>query len=883
MKYYMYLFSMLCLMAVSSVGAKTLESEMSQKKIPVIYDSDIGDDIDDTWALGMVLCCPELDVKLVVGDMGKPEYRAKLMAKLLERAGRTDIPVGMAFKNGTTGGGNQSAWVKDYDLNSYPGKIYKDGVQAIIDTIMKSPEPVTLICVGPVPNIAEALRREPRIAQKALFVGMHGSVRLGYGGNKKISAEYNVRADVKACQAALSAPWDITITPLDTCGLVRLTGEKYQKVVRSQNPIAKAIIENYRIWSKRPNHKDVSHQRSSTLFDTVAVYLSFSQALCHMEDLGIRVDDEGYTRIDADAKVMRVATSWKDMGAFEDLLVARVTGIHTQADVKTRELALEDYVNKMKAGWIGQMAGVGWGGPTEFKWKGQIIPVDEMPSWKPERINQFEQDDIYVEMTFLKTLEDYGMDCSIRQAGIDFANSGYRLWHANRYGRENLRKGIAPPDSGHPQLNGHADDIDYQIEADYSGLIAPGMPQIGIQLGEKFGRLMNYGDGLYGGQFVAGMYAEAFFEQNMEKVVRAGLKCIPGGSQYHECISDVLTWYQQHQDDWQKTWQLIEDKYQDNPAYRQASCDKGDFNIDAKINGAYIVMGLLYGQGDPDKTIIISTRCGQDSDCNPSNAAGILFTSIGYWDLPTKYTAALDPEGKFSHTPYTFPKLVSVCEQLARQSVVRVGGRIEKTDDNREIFVIPVLVPKPSKLEQCWEPGPIANSRFTDAEMMQIQYRSRRPKEFISTWQISGPYIKADVEVGDLFDVAFGPEIDMSGYWETITLTGTNREVVLSERIGGENRVAYLRTRVYSPSSREAVLELGSDDGVKVWLNHTLIHSNNVIRSVSAAEDKVDIALNQGWNDLLVKVTQGVGGWGFIACLADEDGKVLKDLKVSPH
>ncbi|MHC4560039.1 MAG: ADP-ribosylglycohydrolase family protein, partial [Planctomycetota bacterium] len=195
------------------------------------------------------------------------------------------------------------------------------------------------------------------------------------------------------------------------------------------------------------------------------------------------------------------------------------------ADV--RRIPVEDYTDKMKAGWIGQMAGVGWGGPTEFRYKGEIIPEDKMPQWKPELINQFHQDDIYVEMTFLRTLELYGMGASIRQAGIDFANSGYPLWHANNEGRTLLRRGIAPPDSGHPEFNRHADDIDYQIEADYAGLIAPGLPNVAIELGEKFGRLMNYGDGLYGGQFVGGMYAEAFFEDDIETIVLAGLKCIP--------------------------------------------------------------------------------------------------------------------------------------------------------------------------------------------------------------------------------------------------------------------------------------------------------------------------------------------------------------------
>jgi hypothetical protein len=406
---------------------------------------------------------------------------------------------------------------------------------------------------------------------------------------------------------------------------------------------------------------------------------------------------------------------------------AVASGGLAQGQEELRRLPVKEYISKMQAGWVGQMAGVGWGGPTEFKYKGRIMPEEAMPKWSPRMINQFGQDDIYVEMTFLRTLELYGLKAPIRQAGIDFANSGYSLWHANRAGRDNLRRGIAPPDSGHPQFNKHADDIDYQIEADYSGLIAPGMPNLVIRLGEVFGRLMNYGDGLYGGQFVGGMYAEAFFEKDMVRIIEAGLKCIPEGSQYHECISDVLTWHKANPEDWQKTWGLIEEKYQKNAAYRRFSCSgpKSDFNIDAKINGAYIVMGLLYGGGEPDRTIIIATRCGQDSDCNPSSAGGVLFTTIGFEKLPEKFTSAIDPNGKFSHTPYTFPKLIEVSRKLVRQAVEAEGGRIEKDAGGEEVFVIPVRRPRPGKLEQCWQPGPIADSKFTEEEMAKIKPPAR--------------------------------------------------------------------------------------------------------------------------------------------------------------
>ena len=394
---------------------------------------------------------------------------------------------------------------------------------------------------------------------------------------------------------------------------------------------------------------------------------------------------------------------------------------HADGQENVRRLPVKVYLDKMKGGWIGQMVGVGWGAPTEFRWQAQIIPEDKVPVWKPEMVNQHGNDDLYVEMTFLKTLEDYGLGVSIRQAGIDFANTGYALWHANDAGRKNLRAGIAPPDSGHPQFNKHADDIDYQIEADFSGLIAPGLPNTVIALGEIFGRLMNYGDGLYGGQFVGGMYAEAFFEDDPVKIVEAGLKCIPAESQYAECIRDVLAWYRQEPNDWQKTWQKIEEKYNKNPAYRRFSCTKGNFNIDAKINGAYIVMGLLYGKRDLDQTIIIAMRCGQDSDCNPSNAAGVLFTTVGASKIPARFTEKLDMNRKFSYTAYTFPQVIEVCEKLARQVVVAAGGKIEKDATGEEVFVIPIQQPKPSKLEQCWQPGPIAGSKFTPEEMAKIK------------------------------------------------------------------------------------------------------------------------------------------------------------------
>jgi inosine-uridine nucleoside N-ribohydrolase len=197
-------------------------------------------------------------------------------------------------------------------------------VGATIDVIMKSPQPVTLICIAPMPNVASAIEREPRIVQRAHFVGMDGSVRLGYGGAKTPCAEWNVKASPAAAQNGLSATWDITITPLDTCGLVTLDGARYERILKAPGDVPATIVENYRLWCKAGNKEAEARHHSSTLFDPVAVYLAFSQRFCKMERIGIRVTEDGFTVNDDRARQMSVATEWTDLDGYRDLLTDRI-------------------------------------------------------------------------------------------------------------------------------------------------------------------------------------------------------------------------------------------------------------------------------------------------------------------------------------------------------------------------------------------------------------------------------------------------------------------------------------------------------------------------------------------------------------------------------
>lgn len=338
--------------------------------------------------------------------------------------------------------------------------------------------------------------------------------------------------------------------------------------------------------------------------------------------------------------------------------------------------------DKIKGGWAGQVIGCTYGGPTEFKYSGSMIqdyiPID----WKDGAVKWYYDnspglyDDVYMDLTFVDVFDRLGLDAPVDSFATAFAYAGYPLWHANQAARYNIRHGILPPDSGHWRYNAHADDIDFQIEADFAGLMSPGMPNSASAFCDKIGHIMNYGDGWYGGVYVAAMYALAFVYDDVEKVVTDALATIPAQSNFHHCMSDVIAWHRQYPDNWKQAWFEVQCKYSEDRC-----CPGGVFNnfdIDAVINSAYIVIGLLYGEGDFDKTLEISTRCGQDSDCNPASAGGILATMLGYSNIPEKWMANLHEveDMDFAYTTISLNDVYRMGYEQALQVIARDGGEV---------------------------------------------------------------------------------------------------------------------------------------------------------------------------------------------------------------
>jgi len=360
------------------------------------------------------------------------------------------------------------------------------------------------------------------------------------------------------------------------------------------------------------------------------------------------------------------------------IALALITSLAVSGQNSTlQKISIATYKDKVAGGWAGKMIGVEYGAPYEFQHDNELYEGD-IP-WNPEMAKEsLSNDDLFVQMCYMMVLDSLGLNCSTRALEAAVANAKFELCHANRMARRNYWRGIMPPLSGNPKYNMHADDIDFQIESDYIGFIYPAMPVSSNRFCNRLGHIMCYGDGVYGGTFVAALHAQAFFENNIEKVILSALRSIPTQSQYAQCIREIIAGYKNHPDDWRKTWKEFTDKWGNT----DICVPNHPFNEDAKYNGAYVVLALLYGNGDLGKTMEIAVRSGQDTDCNAATSAGILGTIIGYDAIDQKWKKAIPEiaDQPFIFTNLTFNKAIDRCLAFAQQNIIKNGGKISATD-----------------------------------------------------------------------------------------------------------------------------------------------------------------------------------------------------------
>ncbi|MCD6360676.1 MAG: nucleoside hydrolase [Armatimonadetes bacterium] len=255
----------------------------------VILDTDIGGDIDDAWALGFLLSYPGFEPVGITITHGNTPARARIACKILYRTGRNNIPVAVGRKTDEAYS-YQFTWAEDFDALRPIGQ---SAARFLVENIKRFPGQITLIAVGPLENLADALRMEPELGKYVKRVVLMSGCIYGRAGGRPPIAEWNVRASVEDSRLVYAAGLPLTIVPLDSTTLVRLTEQERARVRDYDSPLTFSLEALYRLWHRSP-------QSRMTLHDQLAVAQAASPGtfFARKETLPLVVDEEGFTRID---------------------------------------------------------------------------------------------------------------------------------------------------------------------------------------------------------------------------------------------------------------------------------------------------------------------------------------------------------------------------------------------------------------------------------------------------------------------------------------------------------------------------------------------------------------------------------------------------------
>lgn len=278
----------ICLLSFCRAAAAQIKTEASTAPPEkVIIDTDIGDDIDDAFAIGLALASKELKIVGITSAWGNTRLRSQLLDRLLCETGRGDIPVATGIATESNTDFSQSSWAKQGRAKQHP-----DAVTFLLDQFRNDPGQITLIAIAPLTNIGAAVDRDPQTFRKLKrVVAMGGSIRRGYNGQASAGPdpEYNIRSDIPAAKKLISSGVPIYLMPLDST-LIPLDEIMRGQLFTDSTPLTDALALLYEQWTR-------SYLRvTPTLFDAVPVAYAIQPELCPTVPLHIEIDDHGYTR-----------------------------------------------------------------------------------------------------------------------------------------------------------------------------------------------------------------------------------------------------------------------------------------------------------------------------------------------------------------------------------------------------------------------------------------------------------------------------------------------------------------------------------------------------------------------------------------------------------
>jgi purine nucleosidase len=284
----------LCILGIAGfcagpLTAQTVSAARAASKI--VLDTDIGDDIDDAFALALALRSPEIELIGITTAWGDTALRAKLANRLVKEAGAQPIPVLAGVPTQSKSNFTQKQWASEGGVET----VQPGAVEFLLDHAKKSPGEVTLVAIGPLTNIGAAIDRDAEGFRKfKRVVLMGGSIRRGYGDlgyepDRGPEPEYNIRCDVKAAQKLLGSGVPVFMMPLDSTQLL-LDENKRTLLFSTGSQLTNALAALYFQWVRS------TRTPTATLFDAMAVAYAANPESCPVEAMHISVDEKGMTR-----------------------------------------------------------------------------------------------------------------------------------------------------------------------------------------------------------------------------------------------------------------------------------------------------------------------------------------------------------------------------------------------------------------------------------------------------------------------------------------------------------------------------------------------------------------------------------------------------------
>lgn len=262
-----------------------------EARLKVILDTDIGDDIDDAWALAFVIAHKNFDPLGITVAHGNTPARAKMACKMLQLTGRGNIPVYVGRQTEQKEYSHQFIWAEDFAAKRPEAKKAAD---FIVEAVKKNPGEMTLVAVGPLQNIADALRKEPQLGKLVKRVVLMSGCVYGTSDKQEPIAEWNVRSSVADAQLVYGAGLPLTIVPLDSTTHVRLSDAERERLQKYSSPLTFALEVLYRLWLEKPQSRMTLHDQLA-----VAETAAPSRFFGKVETLPIWVDDKGFTQVDS--------------------------------------------------------------------------------------------------------------------------------------------------------------------------------------------------------------------------------------------------------------------------------------------------------------------------------------------------------------------------------------------------------------------------------------------------------------------------------------------------------------------------------------------------------------------------------------------------------